>query len=55
MTDFATDEGIRATLDAAGIGTWSYHLPSKTAALSRTCREMFGIPEDVVVDLPRLD
>jgi two-component system sensor kinase FixL len=53
--DATTDEELRATLDAAGLGTWSCHVPSGTISLSETCRALFGLSSMEPVSLARLE
>lgn len=53
--DATTDDEIRATLDGAGIGTWSYEVLSGTTSVSETFRELFGIRENEPVDLSRIE
>lgn len=53
--DATTDDEIRATLDGAGIGTWSYEVLSGTTSVSKTFRELCGISENEPVDLARIE
>jgi two-component system sensor kinase FixL len=46
-----SEEELRATLDDAGIGTWSLDVPTGRVVCSATCASLFGAPPEALTTL----